>query len=124
MLRKVCNNKRSYPCACAGSYDLKARLLQLATCWSSSKSHQTSTTCPECSTGLQSSKVHTSLHCCAPLYWLLVAACIRFKTVMLAYKAKNGPASPYMMTMLKTQSTPRVLRTSSMAWLETPYFKS
>ncbi|KAK3570901.1 hypothetical protein QTP86_029372, partial [Hemibagrus guttatus] len=29
------------------------------------------------------------------LHWLPVAACIRFKTLMLAYKAKNGPAPSY-----------------------------
>ena len=29
------------------------------------------------------------------LHWLPVAARIRFKTLMLAYKAKNGPAPPY-----------------------------
>uniref|UniRef100_A0A4W4FZA4 ABC transporter domain-containing protein n=1 Tax=Electrophorus electricus TaxID=8005 RepID=A0A4W4FZA4_ELEEL len=57
-----------YSGACAVSCDLKARLLQLATCWSSSKIHQTSTTCPECSstTGLQSSEVHTLPRCFAP----------------------------------------------------------
>ncbi|KAK1796451.1 hypothetical protein P4O66_009508, partial [Electrophorus voltai] len=30
------------------------------------------------------------------LHWLPVAACIRFKTLMLDYKAKNGPAPSYM----------------------------
>ncbi|KAK1791350.1 hypothetical protein P4O66_013367, partial [Electrophorus voltai] len=37
-----------------------SKLDYFATCWSSSKSHQTSTTCPECSstTGLQSSEFH------------------------------------------------------------------
>ncbi|KAI4881969.1 hypothetical protein NFI96_034405, partial [Prochilodus magdalenae] len=33
------------------------------------------------------------------LHWLPVAACLRFKTLMLAYKAKNGPAPPYLMAM-------------------------
>ncbi|KAK1795521.1 hypothetical protein P4O66_001011 [Electrophorus voltai] len=35
------------------------------------------------------------------LHWLPVAARIRFKTLMLAYKAKNGPAPPYMRSMVK-----------------------
>ncbi|KAI4900458.1 hypothetical protein NFI96_007344 [Prochilodus magdalenae] len=35
------------------------------------------------------------------LHWLSVAARIRFKTLMLAYKAKNGPVPPYLMAMKK-----------------------
>ncbi|KAI4899777.1 hypothetical protein NFI96_000445 [Prochilodus magdalenae] len=33
------------------------------------------------------------------LHWLPVVARIRLKTLMLAYKAKNGPAPPYLMAM-------------------------
>ncbi|XP_076845899.1 uncharacterized protein LOC143491083 isoform X2 [Brachyhypopomus gauderio] len=58
------------------------------------------------------------------LHWLPVAARIRYKTLMLAYKAKNGLAPPYMMSMVKSQSVQRTLRTSSLARLETPCLKS
>ncbi|KAI4892629.1 hypothetical protein NFI96_034103 [Prochilodus magdalenae] len=34
------------------------------------------------------------------LHWLPVVARIRFKTLMLDYKAKNGPAPPYLMAMV------------------------
>ncbi|KAI4877151.1 hypothetical protein NFI96_007173, partial [Prochilodus magdalenae] len=34
------------------------------------------------------------------LHWLPVVARIRFKTLMLAYKAKNGPAPPYLMAIV------------------------
>ncbi|KAK3568177.1 hypothetical protein QTP86_034106 [Hemibagrus guttatus] len=43
------------------------------------------------------------------LHWLPVAARIRFKTLMLAYKAKNGPAPSYLKT------PPRSLRSASTA---------
>ncbi|KAK1794940.1 hypothetical protein P4O66_010142 [Electrophorus voltai] len=46
------------------------------------------------------------------LHWLSVAARIRFKTLMLAYKAKNGPAPSYMRSMVKARSIHRVLQTS------------
>ncbi|KAK1792541.1 hypothetical protein P4O66_012475, partial [Electrophorus voltai] len=35
------------------------------------------------------------------LHWLPVAARIRFKTLMHAYKSKNGPAPSYMRSMIK-----------------------
>ncbi|KAI4879911.1 hypothetical protein NFI96_003645 [Prochilodus magdalenae] len=47
------------------------------------------------------------------LHWLPVAACIRFKTLMFTYKAKNGPAPPYLMAMVKSRAVPRALRASS-----------
>ncbi|KAI4889107.1 hypothetical protein NFI96_007180, partial [Prochilodus magdalenae] len=47
------------------------------------------------------------------LHWHPVAAHIRFKTLMLAYKAKNGPAPPNLMTMDKSQSVTRALRAPS-----------
>ncbi|KAK1800445.1 hypothetical protein P4O66_005681, partial [Electrophorus voltai] len=46
----------------------------------------------------RSSHITPLLRC---LHWLPVATCIRFKTLMLAYKAKNGPAPPYMMAVVK-----------------------
>ncbi|KAI4888921.1 hypothetical protein NFI96_005926 [Prochilodus magdalenae] len=36
------------------------------------------------------------------LHWLPFVARIRFKTLLLAYKAKNGPAPPYLMAMVKS----------------------
>ena len=58
------------------------------------------------------------------LHWLPVAARIRFKTLMLAYKAKNGPAPPYLMAMVKSRTAPRALRASSTARLDPPSFKA
>ncbi|KAK1804030.1 hypothetical protein P4O66_020069, partial [Electrophorus voltai] len=49
------------------------------------------------------------------VHWLPVAARIRFKNLILAYKAKNGPAPSYMRSMVKARSVPRVLRTSSIS---------
>ncbi|KAI4884376.1 hypothetical protein NFI96_000286 [Prochilodus magdalenae] len=49
------------------------------------------------------------------LHWLPVVARIRFKTLMLTYKAKNGPAPPYLMAMVKSRAVPRALQASSMS---------
>ncbi|KAI4872717.1 hypothetical protein NFI96_007016, partial [Prochilodus magdalenae] len=54
------------------------------------------------------------------LHWLPVVTRIRFKTLVLAYKAKNGPAPPYLMAMVKSRSVPRALRASSTVRLEPP----
>ncbi|KAI4891891.1 hypothetical protein NFI96_001943 [Prochilodus magdalenae] len=43
------------------------------------------------------------------LHWLPVVKRIRFKTLMLAFKAKTGPAPPYLMAMVKSRSVPRAL---------------
>ncbi|KAI4901414.1 hypothetical protein NFI96_002988 [Prochilodus magdalenae] len=58
------------------------------------------------------------------LHWLPVAARIRFKTLMLAYKAKNGPAPPYLMAMVKSRAVPRALRASRTARLEPPSLRT
>ncbi|KAI5092953.1 gastrula zinc finger protein XlCGF28.1-like [Silurus meridionalis] len=51
------------------------------------------------------------------LHWLPVAARIRFKTLMLAYKAKNGPAPSYLSDLITSRTAPRCLRSSSTARL-------
>ncbi|XP_037387443.1 uncharacterized protein LOC119261807 [Pygocentrus nattereri] len=58
------------------------------------------------------------------LHWLPVAARIRYKTLMLAYKAKNGPAPSYLRSMVKARSVPRDLRASSTARLDPPSCRS
>uniref|UniRef100_A0AAR2KZX5 Reverse transcriptase domain-containing protein n=1 Tax=Pygocentrus nattereri TaxID=42514 RepID=A0AAR2KZX5_PYGNA len=58
------------------------------------------------------------------LHWLPVAARIRYKTLMLAYKAKNGPAPSYVRSMVKARSLPRDLRASSTARLDPPSCRS
>ncbi|KAI4885168.1 hypothetical protein NFI96_028414, partial [Prochilodus magdalenae] len=58
------------------------------------------------------------------LHWLPVVARIRFKTLMLAYKAKNGPAPPYLMAMVKSRAVPRALRASSTARIEPPSLRT
>ncbi|KAK3553556.1 hypothetical protein QTP70_004574 [Hemibagrus guttatus] len=54
------------------------------------------------------------------LHWLPVAACIRFKTLMLAYKAKNGSAPSYLKALVTSRTAPRLLRSTSTARLVPP----
>ncbi|KAK3571505.1 hypothetical protein QTP86_012846 [Hemibagrus guttatus] len=54
------------------------------------------------------------------LHWLPVAAHIRFKTLMLAYKAKNGPAPSYLKALITPRTAPRSLRSTSTARLVPP----
>ncbi|KAK3516089.1 hypothetical protein QTP70_005333 [Hemibagrus guttatus] len=54
------------------------------------------------------------------LHWLPVAACIRFKTLMLAYKAKTGPASSYLKALATPHTAPRSLRSTCTARLVPP----
>ncbi|KAK3532908.1 hypothetical protein QTP70_002892, partial [Hemibagrus guttatus] len=54
------------------------------------------------------------------LHWLPVAARIRFKTLMLAYKAKNGPAPSYLKALITSRTAPRLLRSTSTARLVPP----
>ncbi|KAK3528352.1 hypothetical protein QTP86_034147 [Hemibagrus guttatus] len=57
------------------------------------------------------------------LHWLPVAARIRFKTLMLAYKAKNGPAPSYLKALVTPRTVPRSLRSTSTARLVPPYLR-
>ncbi|KAK3553457.1 hypothetical protein QTP70_003500 [Hemibagrus guttatus] len=54
------------------------------------------------------------------LHWLPVTARIRFKTLMLAYKAKNGPAPSYLKALVTPRTAPRSLRSTSTARLVPP----
>ncbi|KAK3559782.1 hypothetical protein QTP86_020725, partial [Hemibagrus guttatus] len=54
------------------------------------------------------------------LHWPPVAARIRFKTLMLAYKAKNGPAPSYLKALVTPRTAPRSLRSTSTARLVPP----
>ncbi|KAK3506599.1 hypothetical protein QTP70_010866 [Hemibagrus guttatus] len=54
------------------------------------------------------------------LHWLPVAAHIRFKTLMLPYKAKNGPAPSYLKALITPRTAPRLLRSTSTARLVPP----
>ncbi|KAK3519597.1 hypothetical protein QTP86_003186 [Hemibagrus guttatus] len=54
------------------------------------------------------------------LHWLPVAARIRFKSLMLAYKAKNGPAPSYLKALVISRTAPRLLRSTSTARLVPP----
>ncbi|GAA6087544.1 uncharacterized protein LOC114772546 [Tachysurus ichikawai] len=54
------------------------------------------------------------------LHWLPVAARIRFKTLMLAYKAKHGPAPSYLKALITPRTAPRTLRSTSTARLVPP----
>ncbi|KAK3569886.1 hypothetical protein QTP86_006751 [Hemibagrus guttatus] len=54
------------------------------------------------------------------LHWLPMAARIRFKTLMLAYKAKNGPAPSYLKALVTSRTALRLLRSTSTARLVPP----
>ncbi|KAK3536724.1 hypothetical protein QTP86_022453, partial [Hemibagrus guttatus] len=54
------------------------------------------------------------------LHWLPVAARIRFKTLMLAYKAKNGPAPSHLKALVTPHTEPRSVRSASTARLVPP----
>ncbi|KAK3544604.1 hypothetical protein QTP86_017634, partial [Hemibagrus guttatus] len=54
------------------------------------------------------------------LHWCPVAARIRFKALMLAYKAKNGPAPSYLKALVTSRTAPRLLRSTSTARLVPP----
>ncbi|KAK3508631.1 hypothetical protein QTP70_000917 [Hemibagrus guttatus] len=54
------------------------------------------------------------------LHWLPVAARIRFKTLMLAYKDKNGPAPSYLKALVTPRTAPGSLRSTSTARLVSP----
>ncbi|KAK3535384.1 hypothetical protein QTP70_011608 [Hemibagrus guttatus] len=58
------------------------------------------------------------------LHWLPVAARIRFKTLMLAYKANNGPASFYLKALITPHTASRSLRFTSPARLVPPSLRS
>ncbi|KAK3568676.1 hypothetical protein QTP86_012870 [Hemibagrus guttatus] len=58
------------------------------------------------------------------LHWLPVAARIRFKTLMLAYKAKNGPAPSYLKALVTPHTAPRSLRSTSTARLVPPSLRA
>ncbi|KAK3535262.1 hypothetical protein QTP70_005951 [Hemibagrus guttatus] len=62
---------------------------------------------------------HTTPLLCS-LHWLPVAARIRFKTLMLAYKAKNGPVPSYLKALITPRTAPRSLRSTSTARLVPP----
>ncbi|KAK3565939.1 hypothetical protein QTP86_023259, partial [Hemibagrus guttatus] len=54
------------------------------------------------------------------LHWLPVAERIRLKTLMLDYKAKNGPAPSYLKALITPRTAPRSLRSTSTARLVPP----
>ncbi|KAK3564743.1 hypothetical protein QTP86_024963 [Hemibagrus guttatus] len=51
---------------------------------------------------------------------IIPAARIRFKTLMLAYKAKNGPVPSYLKALITSRTAPRSLRSTSTARLVPP----
>ncbi|KAI4888962.1 hypothetical protein NFI96_001184, partial [Prochilodus magdalenae] len=116
----------SHPAACPVSGHFKARLLQLAPGWSSSAGHQALQLVQNAAARLifNLPKFTHVTPLLRSLHWLPVAARLRFKTLMLAYKAKNGPAPLYLMAMVKSRAVPRALRASSTARLEPPSLRT
>ncbi|KAI4890642.1 hypothetical protein NFI96_020230, partial [Prochilodus magdalenae] len=103
-----------------------ARLLQLAPGWSSSMGHQALQLVQNAAARLSFNlpKFTHVTPLLRSLHWLPVVAQVRFKTLMLAYKAKSGPAPPYLMAMVKSRSVPRALRASSTTRLGPPCLKT
>ncbi|KAK3530982.1 hypothetical protein QTP70_007794 [Hemibagrus guttatus] len=58
------------------------------------------------------------------LHWLPVAAHIRFKTLMLTYKAKNGPSPSYLKALVTPRTALRSLRSTSTAQLVPPSLRA
>ncbi len=54
------------------------------------------------------------------LHWLPVAACIKFKTLMLAYRTATGSASAYFHTLMTIYIPSRSLRSASERCLMVP----
>ena len=52
--------------------------------------------------------------------WLPVAARIKFKSLMLAYRVLAGSAPPYLNALVRANVTPRTLRSSSERRLALP----
>ena len=47
------------------------------------------------------------------LHWMYVAASIKFKSLMLAYRVIAGSAPTYFNALVKANVTPRMLRSSN-----------
>src|SRR4029434_2657528 len=54
------------------------------------------------------------------LHWLPVAARIKFKSLMLAYRVLAGSAPTYLNALVRANVTPRMLRSSSERRLALP----
>src|SRR4029434_11010764 len=54
------------------------------------------------------------------LHWLPVAARIKFKSLMLAYRVLTGSAPTYLNALVRANVTPRMLRSSSEHHLALP----
>src|SRR4029434_7485255 len=54
------------------------------------------------------------------LHWLPVAACIKFKSLMLAYRVLAGAAPTYLNALVRANVTSRTLRSSSERRLALP----
>ncbi|KAK0147107.1 hypothetical protein N1851_013551 [Merluccius polli] len=50
------------------------------------------------------------------LHWLPVVARIRFKTMVLAYKAVNGTAPTYLQVLVRSHASAGALRSNYLDW--------
>ncbi len=77
-------------------------LLQCSFSWNSIMHNQTFTDDSECSgtTGLQRTEMAHVTPLFISLHWLPVAACIKFKTLMLAYRTATGSAPSYFHSLI------------------------
>ena len=70
--------------------------------------------------GVQPTKEGTRHPLLMELHWLPVAARIKFKSLMLAYRVLAGSAPTYLNALVRTNVTPRMLRSSSERHLALP----
>ncbi|KAL3066091.1 hypothetical protein OYC64_016104 [Pagothenia borchgrevinki] len=97
-------------------------LLQLPPGWSTCKRHPTATADSECcsQTGLHLPQFSLTAPLLCSLHWLPVDARIRFKTLVLAYRAVKGTAPSYIQVLVKPYTPARALRSASANQLATP----
>ncbi len=100
---------------CSSSCSVQAGLLQCSLGRSSSQFYQTFTINPECSSKINFNepKLMHITPLLIKLHWLPIAAHIKFKALMFAYKSTTGYAPVYLNSLLQTYMLSRSLRSAS-----------
>ena len=112
-------NPTRHPAPGAGHGHLPPWILQCSPNWSLSLCCETSTDGPECGGASAPKRAHvTPLF--IELHWLPLAARIKFKSLMLAYKVLNRTAPIYLNALAKAYVTTRSLRSSQDCRLAVP----
>ncbi len=111
----LCSLETCNTTPCSGSCSLQTWLLQCSLGRSSSQFHQTSTINPNAAARLifnEPKRMHvTPLF--INLHWLTIAARIKFKALMFAYRTPSGYAPLYLNSLLQIYVPSRSLRSAS-----------